>query len=218
MKNRQLFRRDPVESKLLNDGVAAVREAATDKEIETLRYELEHFVCEGQYQDGLVRILESYLGNINSTTQQAAWVSGFYGSGKSHLVRVLEYLWRRSTHDALFCVISDMQGNDPDTRRLATRLANHNDVILCLVFDPLERELPPAGKLVFSEGENQLEVDTSSQKFRERFSSLFEERFDLARKILIQRAVPLIPVSTAEDPVNQLQALLGQARRPGRRP
>ena len=54
MKNRILFQRDPAVSKLLNDGVAAVREAATDKEIETLRYELEHFVCEGQYLDGTV--------------------------------------------------------------------------------------------------------------------------------------------------------------------
>ncbi len=93
MKNRQLFQRDPAISKLLNDGVAAVREAASDKEIETLRYELEHFVCEGQYEDGLIRILESYLGNVNSTTQQAAWVSGFYGSGKSHLLKMLRHLW-----------------------------------------------------------------------------------------------------------------------------
>ena len=54
MKNRELFQRDPAISKLLNDGVAAVREAASEKEIETLRYELEHFVCEGQYKDGLV--------------------------------------------------------------------------------------------------------------------------------------------------------------------
>ena len=93
MKNREIFQRDPAVSKLLNDGVAAVREAATAKEIETLRYELEHFVCEGQYEDGLVRILESYLGNVNSTTQAAAWVSGFYGSGKSHLLKMFRHLW-----------------------------------------------------------------------------------------------------------------------------
>ncbi|MBZ5499154.1 MAG: BREX system P-loop protein BrxC [Acidobacteriia bacterium] len=93
MKNRELFQRDPAVSKLLNDGVAAVREAASDKEIETLRYELEHFVCEGQYEDGLIRILESFLGNVNSTTQPAAWVSGFYGSGKSHLLKMFRHLW-----------------------------------------------------------------------------------------------------------------------------
>ncbi|MFH1688625.1 MAG: BREX system P-loop protein BrxC, partial [Candidatus Eisenbacteria bacterium] len=93
MKNRELFQRDPAVSKLLNDGVATVREAASKKEIETLRYELEHFVCEGQYQDGLVRILESYLGGVSSTTQPAAWVSGFYGSGKSHLLKMLRHLW-----------------------------------------------------------------------------------------------------------------------------
>lgn len=93
MKNRQIFLRDPAVSRLLNDGVAAVREAATDKEIETLRYELEHFVCEGQYEDGMIRILESYLGNVSSTTQPAAWVSGFFGSGKSHLLKMFRHLW-----------------------------------------------------------------------------------------------------------------------------
>ena len=99
MKNRQLFQRDPAVSKLLNDGVAAVREAASDKEIETLRYELEHFVCEGQFKNGLIRILESYLGNVNSTTQPAAWVSGFYGSGKSHLLKMFRYLWMDTLFD-----------------------------------------------------------------------------------------------------------------------
>jgi len=93
MKNRELFQRDPAIAKLMNDGVAAVREAASPKEIETLRYELEHFVCEGQYEDGLIRILESYLGNVSATTQPAAWVSGFYGSGKSHLLKMFRHLW-----------------------------------------------------------------------------------------------------------------------------
>jgi hypothetical protein len=93
MKNREIFQRDPAITKLLNDGVAAVTESATQKEIETLRYELEHFVCEGQYKGGLIRILESYLGNADSTVQPAAWVSGFFGSGKSHLLKMFRHLW-----------------------------------------------------------------------------------------------------------------------------
>jgi hypothetical protein len=93
MKNREVFQRDPAVTRLLNDGVAAVSEAQTTQELQTLRYELEHFVCEGQYADGMIRILESYIGNINSTTQPAAWVSGFYGSGKSHLLKMFQHLW-----------------------------------------------------------------------------------------------------------------------------
>lgn len=93
MKNREVFQRDPVVTKLVNDGVAAVTEAVTEQEIETLRYELEHFVCEGQYADGLIRILESYIDHINATTQPAAWISGFYGSGKSHLLKMFRHLW-----------------------------------------------------------------------------------------------------------------------------
>ncbi len=69
MKNREIFQRDPIVSKLLNDGVATVTEAATSKEIETLRYELEHFVCEGQYKDGLIRILELSLIHISEPTR-----------------------------------------------------------------------------------------------------------------------------------------------------
>ncbi len=93
MKNKEIFQRDPSTTRLLNDGVAAVTESATTKEIETLRYELEHFVCEGQYKGGFIRILESYLGNADSTVQPAAWISGFFGSGKSHLLKMLRHLW-----------------------------------------------------------------------------------------------------------------------------
>ncbi|MCC7315424.1 MAG: BREX system P-loop protein BrxC [Planctomycetes bacterium] len=93
MKNREVFQSDPAATKLLNDGVAAVGEARTPKEVETLRYELEHFVCEGQYKAGIIRILESYLGGVDATVQPAAWISGFYGSGKSHLEKMLRHLW-----------------------------------------------------------------------------------------------------------------------------
>ena len=93
MKNSEIFQRNPSTAKLLNDGVAAVTEGSTQKEIDTLRYEIEHFVCEGQYKEGMIRILESFIGNVGSPVQPAAWVSGFFGSGKSHLLKMLRHLW-----------------------------------------------------------------------------------------------------------------------------
>jgi hypothetical protein len=91
--NRDLFYRDPTDTKIPNDGVARVVRPETDQQWEVLRWELQSFVCEGQYARGLERILDSFLKNLSQAQQRAVWVSGFYGSGKSHLVRVLEYLW-----------------------------------------------------------------------------------------------------------------------------
>ncbi|QYZ80392.1 BREX system P-loop protein BrxC [Methanofollis formosanus] len=94
--NREVFDDDPKTYTLPNDGVAKVGplpENREDKQWVVARYELEHFVCEGSYHDGLRRILRSYLQNLDHPSQPAAWVSGFFGSGKSHLVRVLEFLW-----------------------------------------------------------------------------------------------------------------------------
>jgi hypothetical protein len=93
MTNRDVFQKDPLATALRNDGVAAVSMGDTEKEIATLRHELETFVCEGQYEQGLVRILEAFLRGMESSSQQAAWVSGFYGSGKSHLLKMLHHLW-----------------------------------------------------------------------------------------------------------------------------
>ena len=94
MKIREVLSRDPLTTTIPNDGVTKVIQPESTREWDVLRYELESFVCEGEYRLGLDRILSAFLTNISRPQQQAVWVSGFYGSGKSHLVRVLEYLWR----------------------------------------------------------------------------------------------------------------------------
>lgn len=93
VKNYELFVDNPLDKILENDGVAEVTDDFSDEKLKLLRYELQTFVCEGQYSKGIVRILESYLANISKAKQPAVWVSGFFGSGKSHFVKMLRYLW-----------------------------------------------------------------------------------------------------------------------------
>lgn len=93
MQNRELFLRDPLSSALMNNGQARINDGQTEQELLTLKEELTNFVCEGQYEDGAIRILESYIRHFGGTSQPAAWVSGFFGSGKSHLLKMLCHLW-----------------------------------------------------------------------------------------------------------------------------
>ena len=94
MINRDLYFRDPTTLELLNNGVSKVFEIGHDEgQIKTLRFELQTFVCDGEYARGLERMLKAYLDGLGKAEQKAVWVSGFFGSGKSHLVKVLRYLW-----------------------------------------------------------------------------------------------------------------------------
>jgi len=89
MKNFEIYNIAPQKRKLENDGVADVNSSSED----VLRYELKTFVCDGQYKDGMQRVLQTFLNNISKPEQPAVWVSGFYGSGKSHLVKMMSVLW-----------------------------------------------------------------------------------------------------------------------------
>jgi hypothetical protein len=93
MNNRDIYQTNPATRKLVNEGVASVNDDNTSSALAVLRYELETFVCDGQYEKGMAHILETYLKNIDQAQQPAVWVSGFYGSGKSHLVKMLRALW-----------------------------------------------------------------------------------------------------------------------------
>lgn len=93
MKIKDILQRDPSTHPLINQGQARIADKSDEKVLAELRGELSTFVCEGQYADGIQRILQSYLSNLTQTSQKAAWVSGFFGSGKSHLLKMLCHLW-----------------------------------------------------------------------------------------------------------------------------
>lgn len=94
MLNRETLAREPSTFVLADGGVAKVAFPPEPEDLRVLQEQLGMFVCEGAYADALRKILESYNALAGGKTDTpAAWISGFYGSGKSLLAAMLAALW-----------------------------------------------------------------------------------------------------------------------------
>ncbi len=125
------------------------------------------------------------------------------------LNRVLQKVLHLANHDYLVAIISDFNGADEETKNAVTRLSAHNDVIALFIYDPLEARLPSFGKVIVSQGDLQLEVDTGDSGFRKRFSEQFENTLKTARDLMLKRGIPVLPIHTAEGVREQFMELLG---------
>ena len=92
--NRDVFQEPPEAYRIPNDGVAKIIfPAAPGGPAQTLKDELRTFITDGEFGRGLLRALEAFRSDLSRGTQKAIWISGFYGSGKSHLAKMLCALW-----------------------------------------------------------------------------------------------------------------------------
>jgi uncharacterized protein (DUF58 family) len=152
-------------------------------------------VVEKNQSLALGRGLRSNPGMINQVYQRAA---------------------RLVNHDWMVCSIGDATGADQETVRLATLLTAHNDMMAAMIYDPIESELPEAGRLVVAEENHQLEINSSDRGLRSRYQENFQARLDWIKQMSRFRSIPLIPIHTGEDPTAQIRKHLGheqQSRR-----
>ena len=107
------------------------------------------------------------LGEITRMNQALPEISLDAKSPSVSLNEALSKVEHLTTHDCLICVFTDSEGVNDESRRILTRVAQRNDVLAALVYDPLGTALPEMGKVVFSRGDVQLEVDTSVRHLRQ---------------------------------------------------
>ena len=85
-------------------------------------------------------------------------------------------------------------------------LAKHCDVILMLVFDPMEVQLPIKGRYRFSDGRHDITVNTSDQRTTENYERMFRKHADHLKTLALRFGMRFIRVSTTDDPIEILQS------------
>jgi len=83
------------------------------------------------------------------------------------------------------------------------------------VFDPLSKEMPKRGRLVVSDGALQLELDTATGSVRGKLLEMSERRLRSIMEWWEELAIPVAPLMTDRDPIDQIRELLGQVRAGG---
>jgi uncharacterized protein (DUF58 family) len=152
----------------------------------------------------VMRILETVV-EMNHVLR----VDGDIQPDPTMLNRVLGKVLHVAKHDYLVGIISDFSGANEETRNIVTRLAAHNDVVALFIYDPLEADLPAAGKLIVSQGDLQLEIDTGDAQLQKRFSEQFESGLKTARDLMLKRGIPVLPIHTTGGVREQFMELLG---------
>lgn len=93
MKIRELFKKEidrPIQ------GVVKIGQDSSD----IIREELDEYVVTRELNKHFDRFFENYRkGTQNKTDKMGVWISGFFGSGKSHFLKILSYLLSNDSFD-----------------------------------------------------------------------------------------------------------------------
>lgn len=127
-------------------------------------------------------------------------------------LRSLMRLRRVVRPGSMVFVVSDFDWLDARAARQVGRLAQHNEVVLVFLSDPLERTLPPPGLYRISDGAAECVLDTFDRELVERHARRFAGREAALVQLARQHGLRLVRVGTEQDPAEALRAGLGNGR------
>jgi uncharacterized protein (DUF58 family) len=157
------------------------------------------------------RKVMGWLGDLAGMNNALSVTPG-HDSNPAALIGALNLLERTVSHDYLVVLVSDFFGWNNAALKTIRRIGEHNDVICSLVFDPLERDISSANKLVVSDGRYQLEIDAERHGLGEKFEASFTSSMAHVQGELKRHNIPVIPIDTVTPVTDQLREQLGGRR------
>ena len=151
----------------------------------------------------VLRFLSAIVGKTNITS--SANELGTTALPKITSEQVLARLTQHARPGSLVYVISDFRGINEQTETCLAKLAQHCEVVLIFIYDPLESSLPTKGRYRFTNNERDVVIDTSDEQRLKNFQNLFTLRLQRIESLAKKRGLIFLKCSTSEDPFQCLK-------------
>ncbi len=122
---------------------------------------------------------------------------------------ILKSVARIAHHDHLVLIFSDFDGIDEYTHRHLNGIAQHNDIIAMLVYDPMAEGLEPGQRAVIGDSRMQAEVDLGSEATRTAVSGFSRQRLERIYQWQTEINLSVLPLSAGEPTLTQIRRLTG---------
>lgn len=120
-----------------------------------------------------------------------------------------EQVISRLTHHvkpgSLVYIISDFRGINAAVENHLSKLARHCEVVMILVYDPLESHLPTKGCYRFTDTNKDILVNTSDKQRVLNYQQKFQQHIENLQTLSKKLAIRLIQCASNDDPLQSLK-------------
>ena len=102
-------------------------------------------------------------------------------------------------------VLSDFTTLDETALQYLSQLSRHNNVVCCMIHDPLEEDLPVPGFYSITDGRHKGTLNTYSNKARQAYQQNFQERVKALQAELVKLQIPFLTLRTNQLVVEQIR-------------
>lgn len=111
---------------------------------------------------------------------------------------------------SLIYILSDFYQFNNESQQLFHQLAQHGEICLVYIYDPLEKDPPPANVYTVTNGMALHRLDTHNNSLREKYREQFLQRYNLIYDLSKKHRLAFLPLATNDEIIDLLKGHFSQ--------